>query len=95
MSERDELDGLIDTGSQNVHGYRPQPPENLYQVNRNKELEADVAQFISEMFDRGLRLDPRQMASARTHFEYAFYHLNRAVFQPADPIGDAIKEGPR
>ncbi|WP_043843492.1 DUF7681 family protein [Amycolatopsis taiwanensis] len=85
-------DEKIDTGSQNVSGYRKQTPEALSVVNRVKNFENRTAEFIRWYLGEGVPLDPRQLASARTHFEYAFYHLNRAVFQPADPIGDAISQ---
>jgi hypothetical protein len=87
---------LIDTGSQNVVGYQKRTEAELATVNRVKRFEQTVAAWLQETyFAAGVSLDPRQVASARTHFEYAFYHLNRAVFQPADPIGDVVKEGPR
>jgi hypothetical protein len=83
-------DELIDTGSQNVKGYTKQSPEALSLVNSVKSLEQHVADFLGSYLQRGVPIEPRQLASARTHFEYAFYHLTRAVFQPADPIGDAV-----
>jgi hypothetical protein len=92
--------GLVDTGSQNVPGYRPQTEGALAVVKEVKHQEAQFGDFLRDIYfglaaREGVALDPRQVASARTHLEYAFYHLNRAVFQPADPIGDAVKEGPR
>lgn len=88
--------GLIDTGSQNITGYRPQPTENRDLVNAVKEMERNFAAWLEQVyFGADVGVDPRQVASARTHLEYAFYHLNRAVFQPADPIGDVIKAGPK
>lgn len=92
--------GQVHTGSQNVSGYRPQTPHALALVNEVKTLEGNLADWLRDVYfrdaaDGKVRLDPRQVASARDHFEYALYHLNRAIFQPADPIGDAIKEGPR
>lgn len=92
--------GLIDTGSQNIVGYRPQTEASRDLVNEVKQLEADHGFWLERVYfahakANGVSLDPRQVASARTHFEYAFYHLNRAVFQPADPIGDAVTEGLR
>lgn len=95
MTEQKPAAELVDTGSQNVKGYSKQTPEALSLVNSVKSLEQHVADFISSYLQRGVPIDPRQMASARTHFEYAFYHLTRAVFQPADPIGDAVKAGQR
>lgn len=91
---------LIDTGSQNITGYRPQTGAAKDLVNTVKHEEKLFGDWLRNVYfpyakTHGVKLDPRQVASARTHFEYAFYHLVRAVFQPADPIGDAIKEGPR
>jgi len=98
-SQNDEqcppLSELVDTGSQNVTGYKPQTVEALELVNFVKSHEERTALFLQRYLDAGVPVDPRQLAMARTQFEYAFYHLNRAVFQPADPIGDAIKAGPR
>lgn len=92
--------GLIDTGSQNITGYKPQPEANRDLVNEVKQLEADHGFWMTGVYfahaqEHRIPLDPRQVESARTHFEYAFYHLNRAVFQPADPIGDAVAKGLR
>lgn len=92
--------GLIDTGSQNITGYRPQSEANRDLVNMVKAFERNTGEWLEQVYfkdasDGGVPLDPRQVASARTHFEYAFYHLNRAVFRPADPIGDAVTEGLR
>lgn len=92
--------GKIHTGSQNVPGYKPQTPEALALVSQVKTFERNIGEWLHDVYfrdaaDGRVDLDPRQVASARTHFEYALYHLNRAVFQPADPIGDAVKEGPR
>lgn len=91
---------LIDTGSQNITGYKPQIPEAKDLVNEVKHEEKVFGDFMRDIYfgmakEYGIKLDPRQVASARTHFEYAFYHLNRAIFQPADPIGDAVTEGLR
>jgi hypothetical protein len=85
---------LIDTGSQNVTGYQQRTQAHLDLVNAVKHEEKVFGDFLRDIYfgmakEFGIKLDPRQVASARTHFEYAFYHLNRAVFQPA------IKEGPR
>ena len=87
---------LTHTGSQNVTGYRPQPSENLALVNAVKEMERNFASWLGQVYlSAGVSLDPREVAMARTSLQYAFYHLNRAVFQPADPIGDAVAEGLR
>lgn len=95
-SRADEQPELVDTGSQNITGYRPQPPNNRDLVNEVKQMELNFASWMEQVyFTTGANLDPRQVASARTHLEYAFYHLVRAVFQPADPIGDAVKDGPQ
>lgn len=92
--------GLIDTGSQNITGYRRQTESAKELVNSVKAFERTVAQWIRRTYfeyakHNSVGLDPRQVAEARTHFEYAFYHLNRAIFQPADPIGDAVSQGLR
>lgn len=93
-----DQDELIDTGSQNITGYRKQTESAKELVNDVKHLEVNVGAWLTDVYfrdaqTRSIELDPRQVASARTHFEYAFYHLNRAVFRPADPIGDAVTEG--
>lgn len=103
MSEHENAPGrdeLIDTGSQNIRGYKPRTEHAKNLVNEVKQLEADHGFWMARVYfayakANGVGLDPRQIASARTHFEYAFYHLNRAIFQPADPIGDAVTEGLR
>ena len=78
---------LIDAGSQNVTGYRKQTPEALETVNEIKQGERDVAKLWRWVAARPtVSTDPRQMALARTAFEEAFMHLNRAVFQPVDPF---------
>lgn len=94
----DQQPELIDTGSQNIAGYRPQTEAAKDLVNKVKAYERVTGDWLRREYFKdavldGVSLDPRQVASARTHFDYAFYHLNRAIFQPADPIGDAVREG--
>jgi hypothetical protein len=82
-------DEKIDTGSQNVTGYRPQTPDALDTVNTIKRSEVDIARLWRWVRARpDVPTDPRQLALARTAFEEAFMHLNRAVFQPIDPFAD-------
>jgi hypothetical protein len=70
-----------------VTGYRAQTEEKVEAVNQSKELERTIAGFWHSIrADTHLAADPRQMAMARTHFEDAFMHLNRAIFQPEDPF---------
>lgn len=88
-------DGLIDTGSQNVTGYRKQTPEALEQVNIIKDCERDIAAMFARLLASDVEVDPREVSIARTHFEDAFMHANRAVFRPEDPIGDAVAAGLR
>lgn len=84
---------LIDTGSQNVTGYRKQTPEALEQVNLIKAAERDIAAMFARLLGSDVEVDPREVAEARTCFEDAFMHANRAVFRPEDPIGDAVSTG--
>lgn len=80
---------LIDTGSQNITGYRPQTERAKDVVNGIKAVERQVAEHWRAVRDDDtVSTDPRQLALARTAFEEAFMHLNRAVFQPADPFAD-------
>ncbi|MEV4053023.1 hypothetical protein AB0J55_17710 [Amycolatopsis sp. NPDC049688] len=77
----------IDTGSQNVTGYRKQTPDALDTVNEIKHTEEVVAKLWRWVRARpNVPTDPRQLALARTAFEEGFMHLNRAVFQPVDPF---------
>lgn len=77
----DELDTPIDTGSQNVTGYRKQRPSELELVNENKSLENVVGDQVAKVMGT-LGVDKRWAAIARTHFQEGFMALNRAVFQP-------------
>lgn len=86
-------DGLIDTGSQNVTGFRKQTPGALEQVNIIKDSERDIAAMFARLLASDVEVDPREVAEARTCFEDAFMHANRAVFRPDDPIGDAVAAG--
>ena len=100
MENGGPVENLIDTGSQNVTGYKRQTQAHLDLVNEVKQYEADSGFWLERVYfafakENGIPLDPRQVTSARTHFEYGFYHLSRAVFRPADPIGDAVTEGLR
>jgi len=66
-----------------------QTPDALDTVNEIKCVERDVAKLWRWVGARPtVPTDPRQLAIARTAFEDAFMHLNRAVFQPADPFAD-------
>ncbi|RSD21996.1 Acb2/Tad1 domain-containing protein [Amycolatopsis eburnea] len=87
MSEQQPTSELIDTGSQNVTGYRKQTPDALDTVNEIKHVEEVVAKLWRWVRARPtVPTDPRQLALARTAFEEGFMHLNRAVFQPVDPF---------
>ena len=72
-----------------VSGYRPQSPENVNQVNANKQIEERVLRMLDDLKPGA---DPRWLAIARTHIETGFMAMNRAVFQPSrieldsDPI---------
>lgn len=78
---------LIDTGSQNITSYRPQTERAKDVVNGIKSVERQVADHWRAVRDDDtVPTDPRQLALARTAFEEAFMHLNRAVFQPVDPF---------
>jgi hypothetical protein len=80
-------DKLIDTGSQNVPGYRKQTPAALDVVRQIKALEVQVAEFWKNLHvSVTVDVDPRLMAVARTTFSEAFMWFNRAVFQPEDPF---------
>jgi hypothetical protein len=92
MNERNRMseNELIDTGSQNIPGYSKQTPGARDLVESVKFWEAKFGHFIADYLNAGEPLDPRQVALARTNFEDGFMHLVRGVFQPEDPIGDAI-----
>jgi len=88
----------IDTGSQNVTGYRKHSPEALALVNQVKEMERNFASWLDQVYfgeAKGnlIGLDPRQVAMMRTAAEETFYRLTKAVFQPEDPIGEVVRDG--
>jgi hypothetical protein len=91
-------DELVDTGSQNVTGYRKRTPEALALVNQVKEMERNFASWLDQVYfgeAKGnlIELDPRQVAMMRTASEEVFYRLTKAVFRPEDPIGDVVRDG--
>ena len=63
-----------------VHGYTPQPQGKIDLVNRNKHIEELVLRRIDEL--RGLGMDARLCAMAKTQIEIGFMCLNRAIFLP-------------
>ena len=79
-------DELIDTGSQNITGYRKQTVDAKDLINEIKSMERNVASLWKEVRAHDVPTDPRELAMARTHFEDAFMHFCRAVFQPVDPF---------
>ena len=80
-------DELIDTGSQNVPGYRKQTPAALDAVKQIKMMEQNCASLWKALRDSDtVDVDPRLMAITRTALSEAFMWFNRAVFQPEDPF---------
>jgi len=76
-------DEKIDTGSQNVTGYRKHTQQQIDAVNTTKAFENDLGDwFIQLRGDLTDQLDERWLEIARTHFQQGFTALNRAVFQP-------------
>lgn len=71
----------IDTGSQNVMGYRQHRQSEIDLVNENKSLENVVGDQLTKVLAQ-LGVDGRWVSIARTHFQEGFMALNRAVFQP-------------
>jgi hypothetical protein len=64
-----------------VHGYTPQPDENVALVNENKVLEERVLRQLDRLWTHP-EVDRRWLAIARTHIEQGFMAANRAVFKP-------------
>lgn len=72
-----------------VLGYNDQSEQSLNAVNRSKEFELDLAEFVHYL--RGhdeLEIDPRWAAVAVTHFEQGFMALNRSIFKPDSPFAN-------
>lgn len=72
----------IDTGSQNVIGYRKHTQAEIDAVNNTKDAENQLGDWIAQLQRDVPNVDPRWVAIARTHFQQGFMALNRAVFQP-------------
>lgn len=70
-----------------VTGYNDQSSDALNAVNRSKDKELELAEFVEYLknYD-GLNIDPRWAAVAVTHFEQGFMALNRSVFKPNSPF---------
>lgn len=69
-----------------VHGYVAQPQGKIDLVNQNKMLEEACLRRIDDL--RGLSVDARWCAMAKTHLELAFMCLNRAVVVPERVQGE-------
>lgn len=91
------LPQVVFTPNPNVHqglpvaGYKKEQPQWAVDlVNVNKGLEEAVLRQLDHLKTKfSADVDQRQVALARTKLEEAFYHANRAVFQP-----QRILEGP-
>ena len=64
-----------------VHGYQPQPDDNVARVNSMKLLEERVLRALDDLAGGGVS-DPRWLAIGRTQIEQGFMAVNRSVFRP-------------
>lgn len=72
-----------------VTGYNDQSAESLNAVNRSKDMELDLAEFVKYVKNHdALGVDKRWAAIAVTHFEQGFMALNRSIFKPDSPFAD-------
>ncbi len=72
-----------------VTGYNDQSQEALDTVNRSKQFEIDLAEFVKYVKGNDhLETDGRWANIARTHFEQGFMALNRAIFKPDSPFDE-------
>lgn len=65
-----------------VTGYTPQPPLKVEAVNRSKELENRLGDFIASLRNSSVEVDEDMIGEAVRHLRTGFMYLNRAVFQP-------------
>jgi hypothetical protein len=64
-----------------VHGYRPQSPAAVAQVNQLKQIEERVLRMLDQL-KTDPDIDPRWLATGRTQIEQGFMAVNRSVFKP-------------
>jgi hypothetical protein len=64
-----------------VHGYRPQSPAAVAQVNQLKQIEERVLRMLDQM-QTDPEIDPRWLAIGRTSIQQGFMAVNRSVFKP-------------
>jgi len=64
-----------------VHGYQPQPADNVARMNGFKLLEERVLRALDALSDDGT-CDPRWLSIGRTQIEQGFMAVNRSVFRP-------------
>ena len=75
-----------------VTGYNDQMQESLNAVNRSKQFELDLAEFVKYVKGHDtLEADKQWVAIAITGFEQAFMALNRSIFKPDSPFADDPK----
>lgn len=65
-----------------VTGYTPQPPLKVQAVNRSKELENQLGDFIDSLRSSAVDVDEELLVDAVKYLRTGFMFLNRAVFQP-------------
>ena len=64
-----------------VAGYRPQNDDNVFLVNKNKQMEESILRLL-DTFKTDEAFDQRWLAVGRTHIEQGFMAINRAIFRP-------------
>jgi len=64
-----------------VAGYKPQSEDNVFLVNKNKQMEESILRML-DLFATDDAFDKRWLAVGRTHIEQGFMALNRAIFRP-------------
>lgn len=75
-----------------VIGYNDQKKESLEAVNRSKQFELDLAEFVKYVKGHdALEVDLRWVVIAITGFEQAFMALNRSIFKPDSPFANDPK----
>jgi len=64
-----------------IKGYRQLTAEEIAEVNKLKELEAELLATVARLRDAS-RYDPRWIAIGQTHIEQGFMALARSVTKP-------------
>lgn len=84
----------MDNQHRYIAGYRELNKDEIYYVNRLKQIEGVLLERLDELQADVPEIDHRWLAIGKTHMEQAFMAVIRSITRP-EPGGDSLEVPPR